>query len=78
MFLPFLLFLGLMAVIVYSVALQRKAVRAQRTGMSSVSESLELQRRAEARIAESLKLQERSIELEEQMLAELRKLNERR
>ena len=75
---PLLLVLGFVAIFLYSLALQRKAVSTQRTGMKSVAESIELQRRAEATAVESLKLQQKIVELETQILEELRRPNEKR
>jgi hypothetical protein len=75
---PVLLAVGFIALVVYSVALQRKGIRAQRNAIGSVGESLEMQKRAEVRQAESLELQRKSVELEKSILEELRKLNEKR
>jgi hypothetical protein len=70
---PILIALGFVAVLLYSVGLQRRAVKSQRDAMSSVAESLEFQRRAEKSMAESLELQRRSVALQEELIRELRK-----
>jgi predicted Holliday junction resolvase-like endonuclease len=72
---PLMIAAVFLALMLYTIWLQRRAVRTQRDAMASVAESLELQRAAVSRVDESLRLQRRSVKLEEQILEELRKLN---
>jgi uncharacterized membrane protein len=78
---------GLIAIVIYSVRLQRRAVvtqnavvddhfseKAQRQRHLALSEgSVEIQRRAVARDEEALQLLRRSVQLNEEILTELRK-----
>lgn len=67
-----------LALMLYSLGLQRRGVRAQGGAINSMAESTERQKRAEVSMEESLKLQRRSNELSEQILAELQKANDRK
>ena len=72
---PVLIVIPLIALLCFAVWIQHRAVQSQRRAIASVLESIEIQKRSEAVMAESAKLQSRSVELEEQILSELKKLN---
>jgi hypothetical protein len=76
---PLLLLAGFLALMVYSIGLQRKAVRRQKEALDHIEENRRFQDEVRTRSSESLSLQkqalertDREIELLTQILAELR------